>query len=248
MWKYLVSRSSYAKRWLIGAVLLQAVLFGIAARFPAREWFIWYGAWTNLEATALLSMLLLLGGAFFMHRYDPTSDGWGFRHVYLGIGGGAHERDEQRYVGSILTVESIRAAMVVVLLAALLGERKHYLPPGGIPHHLPLGLIPKDPGAVFFVLLTAALASSLVTTMAALLCYEYATRFTWQNNWARQNLNWKAFQFGKFGFYCLMWSLAALPVLLDYYLVFVSVLFVFVVMWVYYFFPKQEPSVAVEQA
>lgn len=236
-----VERSAYAKWWLFGAVVVQTVLFVIAAIPAARESF-WYGGWTAREAMVLLSMALLLLGAFAMHYFDKKKQGWGFSHVYRAAGRGGHEPDEHKYVGSTLTVESIRAAMIVVILGGLVSQRAHYFGFTDTPHDLPFLAISGKPGAVFFALIAAALASSLVTTMAALLCYEYATRFTWKNDWPKVSLLRKAFQLGKFGFYCLMWSLAALPVLLDYYLSFISILFVFGVMWFYYFFPVPAAS------
>lgn len=240
MWvDLIVSSSSYAKRWLIWAVLVQITLFGIALLDPALGWFGGYGSWTNREAMVLASMLLLLAGAWAMHKHDQPAHGWGFRHVYLHTEA-SHEPDDQKYVPATLTVESIRAAMIVGILAALFTEREHYLPAGQAPHGLPLWSLTGEPGAVFFLLVTGALGSALVTTMAALLCYEYATRFAWKIDGPKVELHKKAFHLGKLGFYCLMWSLAIIPVLLDYHLGFISILFVFIVMWLYYFFPAQQ--------
>lgn len=236
MWKKLwAGRSSYAKRWLVGALVVDFVLVCIAWLDPARRLFPSYGTWTNQEAMALAAMGLLLLSAWIMHARDEASGGWGFRHAYVHGDNGSHEPDEQKYVGSVLTAESIRAAMTAAFLIALLTDRDRYVPVSAIPHRLPLVAISRSPGAVFFFVVIGALASSLVTTMAALLCYEYVTRFNWKDDWPKVDLKIKAYHLSKFGFYGLMWALAAVPALLDYRLAFISPIFVFIVMWLYYF-------------
>lgn len=187
----------------------------------------------------LASMILLLVAAVAMHKGDTHRRGWGFQHVYRHGHNASHERREQHFVPAVLTVESIRAAMTAVILAALLDEsnRTSFLP-GTLVRGGVLSIL-GQPRTAFFLLVISVLAFSLVTTMAALLCYEYATRFTWRDDWPKVDLLQKAFHFGVWGFYCLMWSLAVVPVLVDYRLGFLSILVVFVIMWLYYFFPER---------
>ncbi len=112
----------------------------------------------------------------------------------------------------------------------------------GAFHHGLLAL--KDPVATFFCSVSAALGASIVTTMAAVLSYEYVGRFRWNEwkehthfqGWPKIELAKKAYRFDTFGFYCLMWSLAVVPVLLNYYVSLISIFFMFTVMWYFYFF------------
>lgn len=245
--KLWTGRSPYARRWLIGAVVAEFGLCLIAGIDPSLRLVGSYGRWTNQEAMALVAMALLLVSGLVMHELDECCSGWGFVHTYKDKGG-KHESDEQKYVGSVLTAESIRAAMTAAILIALLTDRDRYLPAMKAPHppyRLPFEAIATSPPDAFFFLVVGALASSLVSTMAALLCYEYVTRFTWQDDRPKVDLKIKAFNLSKFGFYGLMWALAAIPALLDYTLAFGGTFFVFLVMWLYYFFdvPKQ-PKVA----
>lgn len=243
MWKELwAAKSRYAKAWLFTASSIQIALFCVAHENPGWKLF-GFGEWENRELMVLAAIGWLLLAALLMHGLDQWAHGCGLQDVYRSEPKGHHQTQERLFVGPILTVESVRAAMTAVILAILLENRKDYLPApaADAPYWHSIGGLARDPDAVFFLLVTGALASSLITTMAALLCYEYATRFKWptRDDWRKKNLLEKGFQFGKFGFYCLMWSLAVVPGLLDYQLVFLSTLFVFIVMWIYYFFPAQ---------
>jgi H+/Cl- antiporter ClcA len=242
-----VKRSWYARGWLLGAFIVQGLLYGIAHTNPA--WMLFpRGEWQNRELMVLVSMVVLLLAAFLMHRFDKKTRG-GFLNVYAQTNSG-HQLRERLFVGPVLTVESVRAAMTAGILAILLDDREEYLgaPPSETPYWHSIETLIDNPEAVFFLLITGALAASLMTTMAALLCYEYATRFDWKEAWPKTNLLSKGFHFGKFGFYCLMWSLAVVPALLDHRLVFLSILFVFVIMWIYYFFPLQSSPGPAEQS
>ena len=110
-----------------------------------------------------------------------------------------------------------------------------------------------DSFAFFIGMVTGGvLLVSLITTLVATLCFDYSLRFTWTTResptrdtakakplaestkfWLRR----KAQRLNAFGFYCLMWSLAALPALLDWYASMISALVVYLVTWGYYFFP-----------
>ncbi len=237
-----VRRSPQAWGWLFGASAVQALLYAVAHNNPA--WMLHSrGEWQNRELMVLFSMVLLLLAAFVMHGVDKKRGHGGFLDVYKTTNPG-HQTQEQKFVGPVLTVESVRAAMTAGILAILLDDREEYLgaPPTETPYWHSIETLINSPNAVFFLLITGALAASLMTTMAALLCYEYATRFDWKlPSPPKTSLLQKGFHFGKFGFYCLMWSLAVVPALLDHRLVFLSILFVFVIMWIYYFFPVQPP-------
>lgn len=237
MWKHLKSRSRYAKAWLMGAAGIQLTLFAVAQLNPGLKLY-GFGEWGNRELMVLAAIAWLLISALLMHGFDRKAHGCGFQDVYRSDPRGAHQKQEQLFIAPVLSVESVRAAMTAVILAILLENRKDYVPPPEIPFLHSVGTVARDPDAVFFLLVTGALASSLIFTMAALLCYEYAVRFAWPtDDWRKKDLLDKGFHFGKAGFYCLMWSLAVVPGLLDYRLAFISTFFVFVVMWLYYFFP-----------
>jgi hypothetical protein len=231
-------KSKHAKGWLIGALLVQGVFWVIAATNPRGGFIGPVGHWENREAIMLVSMLLLLASAMIMHAYDIRKGAWGFQDIYRNREHGELGRDEEKFITPVLTAESIRAAMTAGILAILLDDRQEYLPHDTEnPFWFSVPAIVEEPKSVFFVMVVGALSASLATTMAALLCYEYATRFVFASDWPRLHLLNKGFHFGKLGFYCLMWSLAVVPVLVDYNLAFVSITFVFGVMWLYYFFP-----------
>ena len=96
------------------------------------------------------------------------------------------------------------------------------------------------PRAVFFGLVAVALAMSAVTTLAALLCYDYSLRYDWNAKpMVKLALRRKAHKFGVVGFYGLMWSLAAATALIDPLLSILAAGGIYFVMWCYYFFPKK---------
>jgi hypothetical protein len=225
-------RSTYAHQWLVLYPVALLVAGGLAWWNP--PWGI-SGPWDNRGVLTLAAMASLLVAPVIMHGSDKDRKGWGFKHVWVVAGN--HETNAQAYVSSVLSAESIRAAMTAGILAMLLNERKHFLNlPKNVVGTLPLGFVLRQPVATMFSIIAIVLGSSLVTTMVALLCYEYATRFSWNPDWPRIKLLSRAFWLGRIGFYCLMWSLAGLPALLDFRLGFFSFIGVFFAMWYYYFF------------
>lgn len=235
------AKSSYAKRCIALAFLVWLVLVAVAWWNPSFG--LKYGHWTNRELALLIGMLMLVVAAQVVHLCDCRSGGYGLKHVYETDNRGSHRQDELSYVPSTMTAESIRAAMIAALLIAFLTERDKYLPPSVEPPIFLRGLVIRqvlaEPGALFFCLVVGALAASIVFTLVTLLCYEYICRYEWTGEiaWAKDDLRRKAFDLGTAGFYCLMWALAIAPALLDYRLGFMSMLFVFCVLWYYYFFP-----------
>jgi hypothetical protein len=110
----------------------------------------------------------------------------------------------------------------------------------GLPKSLPA--IVDDPQFFFPFLIMFALGLSLVTTLAGVLCYDYSLRFDWHSDDIRNLFIGKGHNLGRWGFYSLMWSIAAVGILRNYYLCMIAVLVVFWVMWYYYFFPQAGTS------
>jgi len=104
----------------------------------------------------------------------------------------------------------------------------------------------RDPDVLIFSVVTLALGLSVITTLAAVLCYDYSSRFGWPDA-VRNIFISKGHDLGQFGFYTLMWSLAAITALLNYVLCMLVILCVFLVMWWYYFFPVDKVDQAVAE-
>jgi len=233
--KILKKRSLLAWVWLFGFYAILLLLLWLASCNPSLGG-IKAGKWQTRDVVIVATMGALLLAAVGMHTSDYAYHGCGFRDIYRNRRLGIRQEDEQRFVGSVLSVESIRAAMVALLVAILISKSETYLHSAGDPDWHPLRPILESPNSVLFVIVVGTLAVSLATTMAALLCYDYATRFQWIRDWPKKSLLRKAHQLSNVGFYCLMWSLAVVPSLMDYRLAFLSILLVFTVMWLYYFF------------
>jgi hypothetical protein len=92
--------------------------------------------------------------------------------------------------------------------------------------------------ATFFFLVLLGLALSMITTVMASLCYDYAIRFDWKESQIKVNLLGKAHGLGVAGFYGLIWSLAAVTALFNLNACIMASCIVFCVLWFYYFFPK----------
>jgi hypothetical protein len=238
-----LGKSVFAWCWLGGFIVIQGIFFWIAAA-NRRPIFSGNGMWETRDAMMAMSMGFLLVAALFMHHTDQGGKGrgWGFLALYFHRVPSGHQKDEQKFIGPVLTAESIRAAMTAVLVAILIENRSPYLKLSTEPdpdwHSI--GPILRDPLIVFYLCVIGVLALSLVTTMVGLLCYEYATKFRWTQDWPKNTLLRKGHHFSTWGFYCLMWSLAVVPALMDYQLAFFTITAVFLVMWLYYFFPVQE--------
>jgi hypothetical protein len=149
-------------------------------------------------------------------------------------------------VSGLLSAQSIRTAVTTFILTATVSQipKTNGLPDWSNVRQFTIAL-----GATVCM----TLVISLVTTLVATLCFDHSIRFTWsptepssgltlaQTQEAAENtkldLRMKAKNLNSIGFYCLMWSLAALPALIDPRACLVAVLVVYVVTWAYYFFP-----------
>jgi hypothetical protein len=199
-------------------------------------------------------LIALILSAPLMHAGDRLFRGHGFQDQ--------HHRSFARLqlddgsVSGILSVQSIRTAVTTFILTGLVNQipKDKGLPMWGelTPFKLQLGVFA---GGVLVI--------SLVTTLVASLCFDYSIRFTWEPPEARpeagsldldstkkvaastkMDLRMKAKNLNAIGFYCLMWSLAALPALLHWRAAFFAGIVVYGVTWSYYFFPNDpEPNV-----
>src|SRR5688572_25952771 len=231
----LLKRSRFAWICLGFFLALMALLFTIAGMSkgvvtPIR-------GWSNSEAMPLLAALALLLSPLLLHFGDYVFRGSGIIDIYdrrTSAGWeGRHEEDVEKWIGAVLTVLSIRAGMTVGILGLLVFNRGSFLPP-----RLTSALeVLHYPGAVFWLLITGALGISIVTTMVALLCNEYAVCFKWVESGAGKVHLRRGDRLGTAGFYCLMWALAFVPVLLSHRLSIVSITAVYLALWLYYFFP-----------
>lgn len=245
-------RSREAVAWLVAWIVVE-VLSLVAVAWNPRWGLVAHGNWRNDDLAVLLLLIALVAVAVPMHYWNDDSRRWrrlhawntravGFR--YLHALNGAKHRMEDTPINGFLTILSIRAAITIFLLVGLLQTQVNYglLPPRAGVHSVDWPRMAEAPSAVFFVFVGAALGVSLVSTMAALLCSDYAQRFEWtdrpdkQPNLVKLALRRKAHQFNVLGFYCLMWSLAAATALVDYAVCLVASLVVFLAMWTYYFF------------
>jgi len=234
----LLKRSRFA--WICFAffLALMALLFAIAGTSkgvvgPLQ-------GWSNSEAMPLLAALALLLSPLLLHFGDYVFRGSGIIDIYdrrTSTGWeGRHEEDVNKWIGAVLTVLSIRAGMTVGILGLLVFNRGSFLPPRLTS---PLEVL-HYPEAVFWLLIAAALGISIVTTMVALLCNEYAVCFKWEASGAGKVHLRRGDRLGNAGFYCLMWALAFVPVLLSHRLSIVSITAVYLALWLYYFFPPPE--------
>jgi hypothetical protein len=192
-------------------------------------------------------LIALIVAAPLMHAGDRLLNGRGFQDQ--------HHRSFARLqlddgsVSGILSVQSIRTAVTTFILTGLVSQipKVNGLPTweAVTPFKLQLG-----------VFVGGVLLISLVTTLVASLCFDYSIRFTWEPPEARSepgsldlentkrmaantkmDLRMKAKNLNAIGFYCLMWSLAALPTLLHWGAAFFAGIVVYGVTWSYYFFP-----------
>ena len=88
------------------------------------------------------------------------------------------------------------------------------------------------------LLVSLSLGLSMVMTLVSILCYDYSVRFEWKQQEIKEHLRRKGHMLGTFGFYFLMWAIAAVPALADYFLGLIAALIVYLLMWIYYFLPK----------
>ena len=247
LWQH---RTGYGRAWGLLGVLLWAF----------ATWKVYYGspflfgltpaAWSHTEAWVALALVVLIASAPLMHSLDMRLEGKGFLHQHE-ISNSRLQLDDGA-VSALLSTQSIRTAVTTFILTATVGQIPKT---NGLPDWSNVRPFTYALGATVCMTLVV----SLVTTLVATLCFDHSIRFTWsptepstgltltETQRAAENtkldLRMKAKNLNAIGFYCLMWSLAALPALLDPLACLVSVLVVYVVTWAYYFFPTVNVSV-----
>jgi hypothetical protein len=217
------ARSRYAYAWLILGVVFLTFMLWFAKYSSLRV--MSNGTWTNRELGASLSLVFLLIAARLMHALDEMGHGFGVRHVYHDLH--IRHRVDDSVISGVLSRESIQGAITLGILASLVTSIER-------PEDLQ-GFF-RNPRLLFPSTIAAALGVSVITTLAAILCYDYSSRFDWPEG-ERNSFISKGHRLGMWGFYTLMWSLAAVTALKSNYLCIVTALIVFCVMWYYYFFP-----------
>jgi len=227
-------RSTYARRWLLAGIFAQLVLLGFGAFGDHIFATAPVGSWTNSYIAACISLALLLIWAGLIHEGDSgKNQSWkqGFGVRYLFFQTGSKPRTDDSVIAGILAREAIQAAITVGVLALLLDKA---IEKDSVPHDLTLW---REPKASILTVIALVLLTSVITTLAGILCYDYSSRFDWPQK-VRNAFVKKGHAFGRYGFYALMWSLSAIPALLNPWLCMAIVLFVYLVMWSYYFFPE----------
>ena len=246
-------RSASAYRWICGWTTFWFVAFALGSLYASVH--IWE-AWT--AATLSLGLVLgsLLLAALWMHRRREGR--CGLRDVYQQAGAGYAIEP----ASGVLTALSVRTGILLALLKPLYDARGFYLFPEDTPGTAwaILGVVLAHPGKLAYVTVTALLALALLTTLAALLCFEYAVRFNWSRarrvasdaaagkplskeemqaigRSSQLDLVMKGADFSAISFYCLVWSLTVMTVFVDYAVAFIAAWVVYTVMWTYYFFP-----------
>jgi hypothetical protein len=220
-------KSPYAKGWFWAGTLVQIGLLALGlSSFGHND--IEGSTWANPDVAVAASLLLLLAAAGLMHAFDKKKDGYGVRHVYREAKS-AHRIDDN-VISGVLARESIQGAITLGILGALIANVQ--LPASA-------GELFKNSQLVFRSVISITLGISVVTTLVGILCYDYASRFRWAAG-IRNLFISKGHNLGQWGFYSLMWSLAAIPALKSYYLCMFAVLIVFWVTWYYYFFPVEK--------
>jgi hypothetical protein len=201
--------------------------------------------WDTRSAIQLFELLGLLIISMFMHGRDEAQKAAGFLYFYRLDPRTTYEAAEGALRG-LLTVQSIRSALTLGALLALLSRREDLL---GQVSMNPEGVVGTPP-VVFFVLAVAGLSGSALTTLAAIQSYDYALRFSWPEPKDQVKLEFvkKAHRFGVIGFYCLMWSLTAAAALAGTLVGLIATSAVFVVMWYYYYFTPLSLKTKAERA
>lgn len=190
--------------------------------------------WDTPSAIQFWELIALLVIAPLMHRLDERQQAYGFLYYFLKDSRTVFEVEEGALRG-LLTVQSIRSALTLGVLLALLSERDDLLGQVAITP----GNALVTPGVMFFALAVAGLSGSALTTLAAIQSYDYALRFKWAEEKKNVKLEFvkKAHRLGVIGFYCLMWSLTTASALAGPLVGLAATSAVFLVMWYYYYFP-----------
>jgi hypothetical protein len=227
-------RAGWAWAWLwiwTGAAIGLAVVAyaNPAGPFPALA------EWDTRSAVQLFELFALLGVATLMHKLDVRQKAAGFVYFYKHHIARTSYEEKEGPLRGLLTVQSIRSALTLGMMLALLSHREALLGSIRIDAETIIGV----PKVTFFALAVVGLAGSALSTLAAIQSYDYALRFTWGKEKAsiKQEFVKKAHRLGVFGFYCLMWSLIASAVLAGAVSGLLAVSAVFLVMWYYYYFP-----------
>jgi hypothetical protein len=229
---YLVwrDRSWVAKTWLvIGFVAIGAMYF---AGYCTRIGFCRPFATDIRSEWALFAGLaFLLAGAALMHLHDRKSSGYGVIDLYH-FKPGASESEPPHYRGtaatghhafvpSTLTRESVQVAVTLGLMAMILTRYGDWTAFEGVF---------SNPQLLLRHLVVGALGLSVVTTLASILCYDYAIRFEWKEPVADMLVH-KAHRLGRIGFYSLMMSLAGLSGFVSWQLGILGAGVIYLVMW-----------------
>lgn len=229
------TKSPCAHKWFKIGTVGQVVLL-LGGHF-IQSGFRSYGSWTNRDLAVVGSLILLIVVARLMHADDARSDGYGVKSVYKKFN--ARHRLDDNVVSGVLSRESIQGAITLVVLAALIGSERAK-PPAG------LSQIISEPNVLIFWTVAFVLGLSVITTLAGTLCYDYSSRFEWPDE-VRDAFISKGHKVGRFGFYSLMWSLAAITALLNYFLCMFAILLIYWTMWWYYFFPVKKIMAALSK-
>ncbi|HEY1801932.1 MAG TPA: hypothetical protein VGG46_13465 [Terriglobales bacterium] len=226
-------RSLYAWIWLGAWVVIAALMLYFVAVNPTRSWppTQWDGRYDAL----FWGLVALIASAPFMIGFDRGKRR-GLISVYYSHPASLMNLDDSA-VSGMLSVLSIRAAITLGILVALLNYQDRILAPHPVKRSLVLQSLLDPPLTAILAIVVVVLAASIVTTLVSSLCYEYSIKVDWSSKTKMKlALRQKAHWLGVIGFYCLMWSLAAITALLDAYVCVFVIFGIFFIMWLFYFF------------
>jgi len=234
---YWRDRSAVAKRWLvIGFAAIGAMFFaGYCSMIAFCSPFATGG---QPEWVLFAGLGFLLGGAVLMHFDDQSHSGYGVVNLWhFEKGENASEPSHYRkpltggrynFVSTTLTRESVQVAVTLGLMAMIVTRYREWTAFKGLF---------SDPHLLLRHLVVGALGLSVVTTLASILCYDYAIRFNWVEAVVSMFIH-KAHRLGRIGFYSLMMSLAGMAGLVSWQVGILAIGLIYFVMWYYYFFSK----------
>lgn len=227
-------RSAYALFWLslwIVVAIFMFAFFAISSTSYANPI-----QWDSQYIALCCELALLILSAPLIIWFD-NGEGRGLKNVYRAVVRSRLSLDDGA-VSGMLSVLSIRAAITFGVLVALVTWQEKT----GDPHLVTLPIAWKELGSsplgVIFATIIVILGLSIITTLVASLCYEYSIKVDWGcKSKVKLQLRQKGHWFGVIGFYCLMWSLAAITALLNADVCMAAIVVIFLVMWWFYFFP-----------
>ncbi len=231
-------RSPYAWIWLgawLGIVIFMSIFsafFAVTAVSPKPPSSL---GWSGEYYALCCELALLILSAPLIILLD-NGQGRGLKNVYRTAVRSQISLDDGA-VSGMLSVLSIRAAITFGVLVALVTWQ-------GKTGDSPLVSLPiawkslsKSPLALIFATIIVVLGLSIITTLAASLCYEYSIKVDWRfKSKVKLQLRQKGHWFGVIGFYCLMWSLAAITALVNPDVCMAAIAVIFFIMWWFYFF------------